>query len=215
MTYSAGGRGEEILAQDSSDRDKLIGCARALLMEDGYDSTTLESSAARAGLPLSSAKALYSTRDELVVEALYAHWADLKQYLDQAFDRSIPPLDRLRRFFEGIYAFQDAQWSSLGCVVGCLLLRVGSATSRMGEAPRKRVAQRIDELHVYVESALQDAQEREEIRAGDLRAMAWALIHYVEGTLGMARIQNDPRTLHGMMERSLEFLGAQPPLLRN
>jgi len=200
---------------NTSDRDKLIGVARALLMEDGYDSVSLESSAARAGLPVASATALFSTRDELVVAALDAHWDDLRKYLDQAFDRTLPPLDRLRRFFEGIYAFQDAQWSSLGCVVGCLLLRVGSATSRMGEAPRKRVAARIDELHVYVENTLRDAQDREEIRSGDLRAMAWALIHYVEGALGMARIQNDPRTLHGMMERSLEFLGARPPLIRS
>jgi len=205
----------EPLAQDSSDRHKLIDIARSLLMEDGYDSVTLESTAARASVPLASANSLFLTRDELVVAALDAHWADLKKYLDQAFDRSLPPLDRLRRFFEGIYAFQDAQWSSLGCVVGCLLLRVGSATSRMGEAPRRRVAERIDQLHVYVESALRDAQDREEIRSGDLRAMAWALIHYVEGALGMARIQNDPRTLHGMMERSLEFLGARPPMIQN
>jgi len=200
---------------NSSDRDRLIGAARILLLADGYDSVTLEAAAVRAELPPGAALGLFAHRDDLVVAALDAHWSALKQHLERAFDPTLAPLDRLRRFFDAIYAFQEAQWSSIGCVVGCLLLRVGSAASRMGEAPRRRAAERLDELHVYVEAALRDAQERGQIRAGDLRAMAWTLIQYVEGALGMARIQNDLRTLQGMMENSLEFLGAQPPLLRN
>lgn len=198
------------MTQPTGDRDRLIGVARALLMEDGYDSVTTHAASARAKVDVSAAKTLFPTKDDLVIAALDAHWADLKQYLDQAFVRTIPPLDRLRRFFEGIYAFQDAQWSQLGIIVGCLLLRVGSATSRMGERPRLRVAQRLDELHVYIESALKDAQEQGLIRAGDIPTMGWTLIHYVEGVLGMARIQNDLHTLQGMMEHSLEFLGAKP-----
>jgi TetR/AcrR family transcriptional repressor of nem operon len=190
--------------------DRLIGVARALLMEDGYDSVTTDAVAARAKVDASAAKTLFPTKDDLVIAALDAHWADLKQYLDQAFVRTIPPFDRLRRFFEGIYAFQDAQWSQLGVIVGCLLLRVGSATSRMGEWPRLRVAHRLDELHVYIESALKDAQEQGLIREGDIPTMGWTVIHYVEGVLGMARIQNDLYTLQGMMEHSLEFLGAKP-----
>ncbi len=83
----------------------------------------------------------------------------------------------------------------------------------MGERPRLRVAQRLDELHVYIESALQDAQEQGLIRKGDIPTMGWTLIHYVEGVLGMARIQNDLYTLQGMMEHSLEFLGAKPAAL--
>ncbi|HZE96558.1 MAG TPA: TetR/AcrR family transcriptional regulator [Planctomycetota bacterium] len=199
---------------DEGDRERLIGIARAVLMEDGYDSVTADAVAVRAGLPATTARVLFPDRDDLVIAALDAHWSDLKKYLDEAFNRSHPPLDRLRRFFDGIYAFQDAQWSQLGCVVGCLLLRVGSATSRMGERSRTRVAERLDELHRIIETTLQDAQTRGEIRAGDIPTMGWTLIHYVEGALGLARIQNDVHRLQGMMERSLEFLGAQPQPLR-
>ena len=202
------------MTQAVSDRDRLVGVARALLMEDGYDSVTTETASSRAKVGPAEARVLFPTKDDLVLAALDAHWADLKQYLDQAFDRTIPPLDRLRRFFEGVYAFQDAQWSQLGCVVGCLLLRVGSATSRMGDKPRRRVAERLDELHRYIESALKDAQDQGLIRAGDIPTMGWTLIHYVEGVLGLARIQNDLHTLHGMMEHSLEFLGAKPSPLQ-
>jgi TetR/AcrR family transcriptional repressor of nem operon len=184
-------------------------------MEDGYDSVTADAAAARATVSPEAARAIFPAKDDLVLAALDAHWADLKQYLDQAFDRSAPPLDRLRRFFEGIYAFQDAQWSQLGCIVGCLLLRVGSATSRMGEKPRLRVAQRLGELHLYIEGALRDAQDQGLIRKGDVPTMAWTLIHYVEGVLGLARIQNDLYTLQGMMEHSLEFLGASPAAVRS
>jgi len=199
----------------TGDHDRLVGAARALLMEDGYDSVTAEAAAARAGLGAPEARTLFPSKDDLVLAALDAHWADLKPFLDQAFDASVPPLDRLRRFFEGIYAFQDAQWSKLGCIVGCLLLRVGSATSRMGERSRQRVLQRLNELHAYIEGALKDAQEQGLIRKGDIPTMGWTLIHYVEGVLGLARIQNDLHTFQGMMEHSLEFLGARSAELTN
>lgn len=199
----------------TTDRDRLVGAARALLMEDGYDSVTADSAAARAKVSPDASRAIFPAKDDLVLAALDAHWTDLKGYLDQAFVRSAPPLDRLRRFFEGIYAFQHAQWSQLGCIVGCLLLRVGSATPRMGEKPRLRVAERLDELHVYIEGALKDAQDQGLIRRGDVPTMAWTLIHYVEGVLGLARIQNDLYTLQGMMEHSLEFLGARPAAVRS
>ena len=179
-------------------------------MEDGYGAVTPEAACACGQVDRAGFDRLFPSPDDLVLAALNAHWSDLKGYLDQSFASGIAPLEKLRRFFDGITGFQDAQFSKLGCVVGCLLLRVGSAAARMDEKLRRRVTEMLTELHGYVEQALVEAQEQGQVRQGDIPTMAWTLIHYTEGVLGMARIQNDPQMLHGMMDRSLEFLGAEP-----
>src|SRR6185295_4532877 len=182
-----------------NDRDKLIGAARALLMEDGYAAVTREAAAVRAGLDPVVAAPAFGSNADLVLAALNAHWAEVKAFFEGAFSRRLPPLERLRRFFEGTQTVQDGAWSKTGCVVGCLLLRTGSSVPRSETRLRARVTECFGEFQGYVESALRDAQEQGLIRRGDVPTMAWTLIHYVEGALGMARIQNDTKSLKGMM----------------
>jgi len=199
---------------DLSSRDKLVAAARDILAQDGYGAATPEAIAARAGLAPEAFSQAFSGRQEAVLAAIDAHWKDLSRFLDVAFAADVPPIDRLRRFTEGVYGFQDHHWNRLGCVVGCLLLRVGSAASREDGPVRERVAACLGELQSRLEATLREAQAQKKIRPGDAGVMAWTLVHFVEGVLGMARIQNDYHTLQGMLDRSLEFLGAEPPLLR-
>src|SRR5581483_3983904 len=111
-------------------REKLVAAARDILAQDGYGAATPQAIAARAGVAPEAFTQTFAGRQEAVLAAIDAHWKDLSGFLDAAFASDVPPLDRLRRFTEGVYGFQDQQWSRLGCVVGCLLLRVGSAASR-------------------------------------------------------------------------------------
>ncbi len=199
---------------DPSLREKLVAAARDILAQDGYEAATPEAIAARAGVAPEAFSRAFSGRREAVLAAIDAHWKDLSGFLDVAFAADVPPLDRLRRFTEGVYGFQDRHWNRLGCVVGCLLLRVGSAASREDGPVRERVAACLRELQSRLEATIREAQAQKKIRSGDAGVMAWTLVHFVEGVLGMARIQNDYHTLQGMLDRSLEFLGAEPPLLR-
>jgi AcrR family transcriptional regulator len=212
LDFMAGGCGEPYSGV-MNDRDKLIGAARALLMEDGYSAVTRPAAAARATVEPSAALSAFASDADLVLAALEAHWAEVKAFFEDAFHRRQPPLERLRRFFEGTQVVQDGAWSKAGCVVGCLLLQTGSSVPRSETKLRARTAECFAEFQGYVESALRDAQDQGLIRRGDVPTMAWTLIHYVEGALGMARIQNDMKSLKGMMERSLEFLGATPEAL--
>ncbi len=196
-------------------REKLVAAARDVLAQDGYGAATPQAIAARAGVVPEAFTQTFAGRQEAVLAAIDAHWKDLSGFLDAAFASDVPPLDRLRRFTEGVYGFQDQQWSRLGCVVGCLLLRVGSAASREDAPVRERVSACLGELQSRLEATIREGQDQKKIRPGDPGVMAWTLVHFVEGVLGMARIQNDVHTLRGMLDRSLEFLGAEPSLLRH
>src|SRR5436190_11336193 len=122
-------------------REKIVAAARDVLLTDGYEAATPEAVSRKAGVSSPEFSAAFSGRQELVLAALEAHWEDLSRFLDGAFSAELPPLDRLRRFCEGAYRFQDHHWNRLGCVVGCLLLRVGSAASREDGPIRERVAE--------------------------------------------------------------------------
>jgi TetR/AcrR family transcriptional repressor of nem operon len=195
-------------------REQFVAAARDILALDGYGAATPMAIAARAGVPLESFEQLFTGRQEVVLAAIDAHWKDLSGFMDAAFAADVPPMDRLRRFTEGVYGFQDHHWNRLGCVVGCLLLRVGSAVAREDAPVRERVAACLGQLQSRLEATIREAQAEKKIRSGDPAVMAWTLVHFVEGVLGMARIQNDFHTLQGMLDRSLEFLGAETPLLR-
>lgn len=199
---------------DSSLREKLVAAARDVLALDGYGAATPEAIAARAGVGPEAFARVFTSRQEAVLAAIDAHWKDLSTFMDGAFAAELPPLERLRRFTEGAYGLQEQQWSRLGCVVGCMLLRTGSATAREDGPVRERVAACLGELQSRLEATIREAQARKMVRSGDPGVMAWTLVHFIEGVLGTARIQNDFHTLQGMLDRSLEFLGAEPPLPR-
>lgn len=192
-------------------RDKLVAAARDILFLDGYGAVTPDIVAARAGIAPEHFASHFSGRQEVVLAALDVHWKELSRVLDGAFAPDLPPLDRLRRFYEGAYGFQDHQWNRLGCVVGCLLIRIGSAIPREDRAVRERVAGCLEDLHARLETTIREAQAQQVIRPGDPGVMAWTLVQFIEGVLGLARIQNDVHTLQGMLDRSLEFLGAAVP----
>jgi TetR/AcrR family transcriptional repressor of nem operon len=195
-------------------RDKLVSSARDILLLDGYGAVSSETVSARAGVAPKDFAKVFSGRQEVVLAALDAHWGDLSAFMDGAFAADVPPLDRLRRFTEGAYGFQDHQWNRLGCVVGCMLLRIGSAAPREDVAVRERVAGFLADWQSRLEGVIREAQDDGKVRPGDPGVMAWTLVQFIEGVLGMARIQNDVHTLQGMLERSLEFLGAESPLPR-
>jgi TetR/AcrR family transcriptional repressor of nem operon len=192
-------------------RDTLVAAARDILFLDGYGAVSPDVVAARAGVSPAEFARHFPGRQDVVLAALDIHWKELCRFLDGAFSPELPPLDRLRRFYEGAYGFQDHQWSRLGCVVGCLLLRIGSAIPREDGAVRERVAACLGELQSRLESTIREAQAQQLVRPGDPAVMAWTLVQFIEGVLGLARIQNDMHTLQGMLDRSLEFLGVTVP----
>jgi TetR/AcrR family transcriptional repressor of nem operon len=199
---------------DASLRQTLIDAARDVLLLDGYDAINPAAIAEKVGITPEELLSIFPTRQDLVLAALEAHWKELSQFLDEAFRPELPPLERLRRLCEGAHGFQEHHWNRLGCVVGCLLLRIGSAASRADTAVRERVGYYLSDLQARIATAIREAQAQGRIRPGDPGVMAWTLVQFIEGVLGMARIQNDFHTLQGMLDRSLEFLGAEPPLLR-
>ena len=196
---------------DGAAAAKIVSVARDLLMTDGYGVVVPAEVAKRAGVPRRAVEALFPTRRELVLAALDFHWGQIRPFIEQAFSPDLPPLDRFRGFLSGAGEFQAHHANRVGCVVGCLLLRVGSSVSREEAEIRARVQTMVSELQKHIERAVRDAQAQGLVRKGDPAAKAWTVVHYLEGMLGIARIDGNLQALDGALDRVLEFLGAAAP----
>lgn len=189
----------------------MVSAARDLLMTDGYDAVRLPAVALRAGVTKKDIDGLFKTRDLLIEAALEYHWGEIRPHVEKDFVAEVPPLERLRRFFIGAGEFQKVQAGRMGCVVGCLLIRVGSSVPRGDSSIRRSLNDKIGRLQKLVEGAVRDAQAQGLVRKGDPSAKAWTVVHYLEGMLGIARIDGNLSAFDGAWERVQEFLGVEAP----
>jgi len=191
-------------------RSRMVSAARDLLMTDGYGAVLVPAVARTAGVPIQEAGRLFPSRGRLVLEALEFHWGEIRPFVEEVFSSGHPPVERLRRFFAGAGGFQAHHAGRLGCVVGCLLLRVGSSIPRDEVKIRRSVQAMVTELEGHFERTIREAQAEGTVRKGDASAKAWAVVHYFEGMLGIARIDGNLEAFDGALDRVLEFLGAEP-----
>ena len=71
-------------------RSKLLEAARTLIREKGYEHTTLESIAERAGMTTGAIYGNFKNRDELFISLGQTYWAPIKPHVN--LDRLSPKL---------------------------------------------------------------------------------------------------------------------------
>src|ERR1700691_2233435 len=81
---SAEGSGRRRPKGDKRDRTraKLLEAARSLIREKGYENTTLEAIAERAGMTTGAIYGNFKNRDELFISLAQTYWAPVKPLLE-------------------------------------------------------------------------------------------------------------------------------------
>lgn len=197
------------MGRTSNAKEKLLEAALDLIWERSYGVVTIDAICEKAGVKKGSFYYFYESKSALAVEALEADWNDCgKQKWDNLFSASVPPLERIRNFFQHAYDSQLALQKEHGQVLGCPCFSVGSETSTQDEAIRLKVQEILQRQIRYFESAIRDGQADGSIAPGDAASKAKCLFALLEGSLGQARIQNDLEFLRVLPETSLGILGA-------
>lgn len=198
------------MGRKSNAKQQLLEAALDLIWERSYGVVTIDAICEKAGVKKGSFYYFFESKSALAVAALNESWITSgKQKWDRLFSASTPPLERIRAFFQSSYESQVRIKLEHGQVLGCPCFSVGSETSTQDEPIRAKV-QEILQLQIrYFESAIRDAQAEGSIPAGDASAKAKCLFALFEGTLGQARIQNDPEALRPLADASMDILGAK------
>src|SRR3954453_15273195 len=110
----------------SDAKQRLMDAVTELIWHGSYGSTTIDQICEKAGVKKGSFYYFFESKCDLAAAALDATWQQKKPELDAIFSPTVPPLDRLRRFFEFGYEKQKEMKKQCGCVLGCPLFTLGA-----------------------------------------------------------------------------------------
>ncbi len=178
-------------------RERLLGAGLELLLQRGYHGVGVQALLDAAQAPKGSFYHHFRDKEDFALQVIDAYMAGVHGALDASLsDTSLPPLDRVRRFFDMV-AQGYASDGYLGCLLGGLGQELSGVSPVFGE--------RIDGCLTYIAGRL--AQPLDEARvAGQLpadtdpQALAMLLVNCWEGAALRSRLSHDPAPLRAMLD---------------
>src|ERR1700716_3013253 len=190
-------------------KERLTDAALDLIWHNSYGTTSVDAICEGAGAKKGSFYYFFKTKSQLTAAALEADWNKRKAEMDNLFSPTVPPLERLDRYFEYVHQRLAEIQKKCGSLLGCPLLTLGSEVGTQDRVVRDTVDRIWDRKIKYFESAIRDAHSQGLIEAPDPEAKARALFACYHGTLAQARIQNDVELLRDFKEVAMDVLGVK------
>lgn len=169
----------------------------AMVLRHGYHDLGIAGLLKEADVPKGSFYHHFASKEDFGLQVIDLYMEAVHAGLDQCLDdKSRPPLERVRRFFE----LTEEKYRSEG-YLGCLLGGLGQELSGVSEVFRRRVEQCFSEIARRVGECLEEAVRRGDLPADtDPRRMAQLLVNCWEGAALRTRIQRDPAPLREMLD---------------
>jgi TetR/AcrR family transcriptional regulator, transcriptional repressor for nem operon len=190
-------------------KERLTDAALDLIWHNSYGATSVDAICERAGAKKGSFYYFFKSKSELAAAALEADWNKRKADMDNMFSPTVPPLERLDRYFDYVHDRLAEIQKTCGSILGCPLLNIGSEVSTQDQVVRDTVDRILDSKINYFVSAIRDAHAQGLIEAPDPEAKAKMLFACYHGTLTQARIQNDVELLRDFKEVAMDVLGVK------
>ncbi|MGA3172487.1 MAG: TetR/AcrR family transcriptional regulator [Chthoniobacteraceae bacterium] len=180
---------------------------RTLIWENSYGSTSVDAICHKAGVRKGSFYHFFESKSTLATEALEADWQAKRAKLDEMFSPLVPPLDRLRNYFDYVFDRQAAAHAACGCVLGCPLLSLGCEVSTQDPLIRAKVQEILGRQLKYFETAVRDAHGEGSIVAPQARVKARSIYALLQGALTQARILDSLDILRDARSGVFDILG--------
>src|SRR5580704_1179048 len=103
----------------SDAKQRLMDAVLDLMWTGSYGTTTIDHICDKAGVKKGSFYYFFDSKAELAAEAFEESWKEKQFELDAIFSATVPPLDRLRRYAEFTFKFQNEIRTKYGRVLGC------------------------------------------------------------------------------------------------
>lgn len=195
----------------SDARERLLKAANELTWKHGYNAVTVDAICEHAGVKKGSFYHYFESKAELTKVALEAWWqANSRPIIEASFAEGVPPLERLQRYFEGIYRRQLEIKREGGTLLGCAFFRLAIEGEGVEPEVREAAQLALQRKRKHFVKAIDDAKREGLIKVDDVEAATQAVYSLFEGALARARIQDNPEPLKGIYEQVLRLLEAVP-----
>lgn len=206
------------MGRTSNAREYLMDAATELIWEMSYNSVTVDAICARAGVKKGSFYYFFESKAALALAAMEHAWQTTTYpHMEAVFARDIPPLEQLKRFFEGIYQYQlEAMKKNNGRILGCPFFSVGMESGALDPAVWRASQNYVKRKHAYLAKTVHEAQAQgltSLTGIDDVEEAVQGIQTLLEGAVARARVQNDPEPLRCVYHQALRLLGAKQPVI--
>ena len=188
---------------------RLMEAAMELMWQNGYGAASVDAICEQAGAKKGSFYYFFKSKSELAAAALEADWNKKRAEMDSMFSPTVPPLERLDRYFDFVYDRLAQLQKKCGSILGCPFVSVGSEVSTQDQIVREAIDRIMDRKLQFFISAVRDAAAQGLVDAPDPVGKAKALFSCYQGTIAQARIQNDIGLLREFKQVAKDVLGAK------
>ena len=188
-------------------KDRLMDAAMELMWQNSYGTASVDAICERAGAKKGSFYYFFKSKSELAAAALEADWNKKRAEMDSIFSPTVPPLERLDRYFDFVYNRLAQLQKKCGSILGCPFVSVGSEVSTQDQIVREAIDRIMDRKLQFFVSTVRDAAAQGLVVTRDPEAKAKALFACYQGTVAQARIQNDVDLLRQFKQVARDVLG--------
>jgi TetR/AcrR family transcriptional repressor of nem operon len=178
-------------------RQQLLREGMAMLLRHGYHDLGIAALLEATKTPKGSFYHHFQSKEDFGLQAVDAYMAEVHAGLDHCLgDESMPPLKRVRHFFE----LTEEKYRTEG-YLGCLLGGLGQELSGVSEVFRRKVEECFSAIERRVAACLREAIHRGELAPEtDPDRMAQLLINCWEGAALRTRLRQNPAPLREMLD---------------
>jgi len=181
-------------------REILLEAGKKSFLEKGYNNSGIETILHAAGVPKGSFYYYFRNKEDFGLKVLDQFALCYDQHLDRTLgDNSVPPLNRLRNYFESVFGKLESDQCRKGCLVGNLSQEMADQS----EAFRARLEEIFESWVDRYAKCLQEAQQVGQIGSDlDVRELAEFWLNSWQGAVLRAKTMRSTaplRTFLGVM----------------
>jgi len=185
------------MEQKHATKQGLLDAGIAMLLKHGYHDLGLQALLEETGTPKGSFYHHFTDKEDFALQAIDEYMKHVHAGLDASLgDESVPPLVRVRKFFE-----QTAKSYRREGYLGCLLGGFGQELSGVSEVFRRKVEKCFSEIARRIAATLEEARRNGDLPAdSDPRGLASLLVDCWEGAALRSRLKGSAAPLGAMLD---------------
>lgn len=187
----------------SHNKDEIVQAGLDIILTRGFNATGIEAILKQANVPKGSFYNFFSSKEEFglaVIDLYLSEMAALRQPIME--DVSLPPLMRMRKYFEALISRFEGNDCSRGCLIGNLSLEM----SDQCEVFRKRLEDALQKWIGFLAALLKEAREQGAIHIDvDSMVLAENIVASFEGALLRAKVNKSVEPLKNFIHLYFEI----------
>ena len=177
-------------------KQRLLDAGLAMLLQHGYNDLGIQALLEATGAPKGSFYHHFRDKEDFALQVVDEYMGQVHAGLDACLgDESLPPVERVRRFFE----LTEVKYREEG-YLGCLLGGLGQELSGVSEVFRFKIESCLSAIVERIAACLELARSHGEIPAdSDPQRMASLLVDCWEGAALRSRLRGSAAPLGAML----------------